>query len=356
MINVDEFENKLLKFKRRLNTAQRKSIQQQLSDDTKYQYMRDNEIIFGHTMLHYLYSKNIKHLDGGWNKEKIVLRHRMLITEMANRGISHKDFDVLDDYKAQKLEDAIEWREAFINNLPDEAFAIIIGGGPDDEGKTMPRAFRKFPHHNETVRSGMEHESVDLLHLRKMRVAVEAAIIPDEAKVTAKEHLDMHAKGLRISEFANLPEESEMIPEKAPIIQEESCTPIIKIEIINRIPSLKQYITSLSDNSEQELESPGPLTTKMRNQLPDKAFAIVLSGGRKVGGITVPRTLRKLPHHTSNVKTGTEHDTIDLPRLRNALARVEQPATKLTDVERAKARRHLKKHARALKIGEFREN
>ena len=53
-----------------------------------------------------------------------------------------------------------EWDTAYINNLPDRAFACIDPGGKkDDEGKTVPRSLRHYPHHN----AGGD---LDLPHLR----------------------------------------------------------------------------------------------------------------------------------------------------------------------------------------------
>jgi hypothetical protein len=92
-----------------------------------------------------------------------------------------------------------------------------------------------------------------------------------------------------------------------------------------------------------------------KNDLPDAAFAYVEPGGDKerVNGktFTKPRSKRHLPHHTGAVRTGMEHDTVDKPHLRNALARLEQ--TDLPSSAQASARRHLVKHAKALKIGDY---
>jgi hypothetical protein len=57
-------------------------------------------------------------------------------------------------------------------------------------------------------------------------------------------------------------------------------------------------------------------TTKYINDLNDSAFAFIAPGGKKdAEGKTVPRTLRNLPYKDANGK-------IDLPHLRNAMARV----------------------------------
>lgn len=85
-------------------------------------------------------------------------------------------------------------------------------------------------------------------------------------------------------------------------------------------------------------------TTAYVNDLPDSAFAVILPGGEKdETGRTVPRDLRKLPHHDANGE-------VDLPHLRNALARL--PQTDMPEEYRERARRHLQRHAEALGIGE----
>jgi len=90
-------------------------------------------------------------------------------------------------------------------------------------------------------------------------------------------------------------------------------------------------------------------TTKFINDLPDAAFAIILPGGKKdEEGKTVPRSLRLLPHHGPDVKDPNEDSSVDIPHLRNALARVSQMKTKLTDAQRKKARAHLEAHAKRL--------
>lgn len=79
------------------------------------------------------------------------------------------------------------------------------------------------------------------------------------------------------------------------------------------------------------------------NNLPDSAFATILPGGEKdESGKTVPRTLRKFPHHNANGK-------IDLPHLRNANARV--PQSDLTAEQKEQAMRHLARHKKAAGIG-----
>lgn len=83
------------------------------------------------------------------------------------------------------------------------------------------------------------------------------------------------------------------------------------------------------------------------NNLPDAAFAVILPGGKKdASGKTTPRSLRMLPHHSSGVKSGAENGSVDLPHLRNALARLEQ--SKMPAGDKSKARAHLMAHAKEL--------
>jgi len=70
-------------------------------------------------------------------------------------------------------------------------------------------------------------------------------------------------------------------------------------------------------------------STKYINDLPDSAFALIESGGKKDSeGKTVPRSLRYLPFKD---KTGK----IDLPHLRNGMARCTH--TKLSTALQKKA-------------------
>jgi hypothetical protein len=79
--------------------------------------------------------------------------------------------------------------------------------------------------------------------------------------------------------------------------------------------------------------------TEYINNLPDGAFAVIASSGEKdEQGKTVPRTLRKLPHH--NIQ-----GNLDLPHLRAALARMNQ----IEGASQADAKKHLCGHARGEK-------
>jgi len=78
------------------------------------------------------------------------------------------------------------------------------------------------------------------------------------------------------------------------------------------------------------------------NDLPDGAFAVIGSGGQKDDqGKTTPRTLRHLPHHKAD-------GSLDIPHLRNALARL--PQTELSAEDQGAAKKHLCAHAKESEI------
>jgi HK97 family phage prohead protease len=85
--------------------------------------------------------------------------------------------DADEDAKAQ-------WTAAFINNLPDSAFAYIEpGGSKDEDGKTVPRSKRHFPHHG-------TGGGVDLPHLRNALARAPQSPFGDKALP----HLRRHAR------------------------------------------------------------------------------------------------------------------------------------------------------------------
>jgi len=89
--------------------------------------------------------------------------------------------------------------------------------------------------------------------------------------------------------------------------------------------------------SDEESEDKAVWSTAQVNDLPDSSFLYISPGGQKDGeGKTKPRTLRHFPYKDASGK-------IDLPHLRNAIARIPQaniPADKKTSLQ-ARARRLL---------------
>lgn len=92
----------------------------------------------------------------------------------------------------------------------------------------------------------------------------------------------------------------------------------------------------------EEKVSEAEWTTAMQNDLPDSSFAYIEPGGEKdEAGKTVPRSLRHLPYKGADGK-------VDLPHLRNALARLSQ--TQLPAAAKAEARSKLVAAAKAAGI------
>lgn len=99
------------------------------------------------------------------------------------------------------------WDTKYINDLPDAAFAIILPGGKkDEEGKTVPRALRKLPHHNESVTDPNDNESIDIPHLKNALSRLSQTSLTPEQKQKALSHLRAHAKALEIGEAAEMAE------------------------------------------------------------------------------------------------------------------------------------------------------
>jgi len=86
------------------------------------------------------------------------------------------------------------WTRRYIDNLPDEAFAIILPGGEKDEtGRTTPRSLRKFPHHT-------MDGAIDLPHLRNANARLPQSNLTPAQKARAAEHLNAHKRALGIAE------------------------------------------------------------------------------------------------------------------------------------------------------------
>lgn len=76
-----------------------------------------------------------------------------------------------------------EWDTAYINDLPDSAFAYIEpGGSKDDQGKTVPRTLRHLPYKN-------AQGNVDVEHLRNAMGRLPQTDIPEAARKEALKHL-----------------------------------------------------------------------------------------------------------------------------------------------------------------------
>lgn len=82
---------------------------------------------------------------------------------------------------------------------------------------------------------------------------------------------------------------------------------------------------------------------------PDASFIVETGAEKDKDGKTL-QAYRHLPHHNKNVKSPTENSSVDIPHLRNALARVNQvqPLKENVSKYRSRAQSHLRAHAKAL--------
>lgn len=94
------------------------------------------------------------------------------------------------------------------------------------------------------------------------------------------------------------------------------------------------------DSMDEAVERP---TGDQRKKLPAAAYAAPFMDGE-----TFKAGMSKLPHHVASVTDPDDDATVDLPRLRNAMARFDQTdfsGFPKPDSARSKARRHLEAHA-----------
>jgi hypothetical protein len=84
---------------------------------------------------------------------------------------------------------AAEWTTKYMNDLPDSAFALVVKGEKDKEGKTVPRTNRNLPHHDSSGK-------VDLPHLRNAMARVTHTSLSKDQQKQAHDHLLQHYKKL----------------------------------------------------------------------------------------------------------------------------------------------------------------
>lgn len=101
-------------------------------------------------------------------------------------------------------------------------------------------------------------------------------------------------------------------------------------------------VTALKAEPQEETEDKATWDTAYVNDLPDSAFLYVEDGDKDEGGRTVPRSKRHFPYKDSAGK-------VDLPHLRNAIARIPQSNAPGLDKEKLqeRARRMLEDASKA---------
>ncbi len=172
-------------------------------------------------------------------------------------------------------------------------------------------------------------------------------------KMEIEEKIVGKGKSQRTIQFLNI-SKSELLEisptaigaNRGAFIDPRSLPPSKETEAIQaRIDGLQKDVEEMQrmlDGSDEEHESFGDAS------FPDAAF-IVEKGAPKEDGKT-PQKFRHLPHHRASVGSPTENSSIDVPHLRNALARVNQvkPVSENASGYRARAERHLQAHAKAV--------
>jgi len=190
-----------------------------------------------------------------------------------------------DDLEVRKTEELREWDRKYINDLPDAAFAYVEPGGKkDDEGKTVPRTLRHLPHHNMNVRNGLEHDTVDIPHLRNALARLPQTKLPESAKEKARKHLIRHAKALGVGDYESFGGEEKMeeienlnkkieeltnklaqLEEKERIEKEEN----EKKELLKKIEEKDKEIEELKKKIE-ELSKPKEMKSKIEEKTEKK--------------------------------------------------------------------------------------
>jgi len=96
-----------------------------------------------------------------------------------------------------------EWTTAYINDLPDNAFACIKSGGEkDEEGKAMPRSLRYLPYKDKDGKA-------DLPHLRNALVQLPKTNLASDEKAKAHKVLIAVAQKAGVGEYSGLPNTSK---------------------------------------------------------------------------------------------------------------------------------------------------
>jgi hypothetical protein len=121
--------------------------------------------------------------------EKLELYYDLAAVDALGRGITGTFRD--------RLMQLAEWSTAYINDLEDNCFADIEGGGTkDDQGKTTPRSLRHYPHHPKGEGSSGIGGTVDKAHLTNA-----LARIADKSNFQGgSAHLEDHATKLGIGD------------------------------------------------------------------------------------------------------------------------------------------------------------
>jgi cation transport regulator ChaB len=104
----------------------------------------------------------------------------------------------------------------------------------------------------------------------------------------------------------------------------------------------EESLTHIEEFSEENLAK---MPSSTRSGLPNAAFAVVEPCWQE------NKAARHLPHHKSTVKSPSENSSLDMPHLRNALARMNQVKSACGGSDaaiRSRAKGHLSRHAKSV--------
>lgn len=133
----------------------------------------------------------------------------------------------------------MKWTTAYINKLPDSAFAFIEPGGEKDEdGKTTPRSLRHLPYKDTTGK-------IDAPHLRNALARVSQTKLTSEQQGKARKVLLAAVKQIEKDQGVVIKVAEEELKHKKKLAQEQVIDSETKVDrknwIIKDVSMLGQY-------------------------------------------------------------------------------------------------------------------
>ncbi|MEM3551381.1 MAG: hypothetical protein QXZ02_04325 [Candidatus Bathyarchaeia archaeon] len=192
--------------------------------------------------------------------------HNAELSLVAVPGIPETNIQVLESLGHQPSVKEAEWDTAYINDLPDSAFAVISKGGhKDEQGKTVPRTLRHLPHHK-------ADGSLDLSHLRNALARLSQTDLTPEERAEAKRHLCAHAKEAGIeSEVCSETQEATQAQEKSPCEK-------AKESLMAKIQELEKQVAELKTKQSQVSISESIVQKPKEHTMPVREAIAILEG------------------------------------------------------------------------------
>lgn len=157
-----------------------------------------------------------------------------------------------------------DWDTAYINDLPDSAFAYIKPGGDKDEGgKTVPRSLRFLPYRNNAG-------GVDLPHLRNALARLPQTSLSPEEKQKAQGVLDEAAKAAGVGAPAE--ESAKTMKEAIPLLDEKQLRTILKLSDVDSIPDALNALVAKAAKADEATQQ---LSTIKAKEVETDAIALV---------------------------------------------------------------------------------